>query len=187
MADIAGYVIYKLFGTNGGGVGPAEQVANCGMTLDGGLYSFDGYMFGYLQGDPSKVLQTITAMQAWQARELTYQDAVKWANSSIPVNTTQPDQAMPGPVMYVGPAEIDSTGMIVRPMSETPWDTTGVETWESGRCDILNNLSNSDPEISRVVEDLIDLLIAKGVFNISELPSQARNKLDSRNSWRSQL
>jgi hypothetical protein len=49
------------------------------------------------------------------------------------------------------------------------------------------NLEASDPKMSRVTEDLIDLLVSKGVFEITELPQVAQDKLAERDLWRTQL
>ncbi|GGC80427.1 hypothetical protein [Marinobacter halophilus] len=38
----------------------------------------------------------------------------------------------------------------------------------------------SDAELVRVIEDLVDILTAKGVFQYTELPPEVRNKLNSR-------
>ncbi len=45
-------------------------------------------------------------------------------------------------------------------------------------------LDRSDAEMSRVLEDLVDLLIRKGVIEASELPTTARNKLIRRRDLR---
>lgn len=51
----------------------------------------------------------------------------------------------------------------------------------------LNALRSSDLEFVRVLEDVIDLLIEKGVISFTDLPSAARDKLMSRQSMRRQV
>lgn len=43
----------------------------------------------------------------------------------------------------------------------------------------------SDAELIRVIEDLVDILTAKGVFQYTELPLEVRQKLNSRKALRS--
>lgn len=51
--------------------------------------------------------------------------------------------------------------------------------------EIFNQLlTESDTSITRVIEDLINLLIEKKVINFTELPVQAREKLQHRQSMR---
>ncbi|KPQ27870.1 MAG: hypothetical protein HLUCCX14_13350 [Marinobacter excellens HL-55] len=38
----------------------------------------------------------------------------------------------------------------------------------------------SDADLVRVIEDLVDILTQKGIFQYTELPSEVRNKLNSR-------
>lgn len=48
----------------------------------------------------------------------------------------------------------------------------------------LETLRASDDEFIRVLEDLIDLLVAKGVIGLNELPAAVRGKLDRRAALR---
>jgi hypothetical protein len=48
-------------------------------------------------------------------------------------------------------------------------------------------LSTSDEEMIRVIEDLIDLLIAKQVFIFTELPKPVREKLSRRHKLRKEV
>ncbi|MBP5857614.1 hypothetical protein KAJ83_11385 [Marivibrio halodurans] len=57
----------------------------------------------------------------------------------------------------------------------------------SGARDPRNMLAQSDLEMSRVLEDLIDLLIRKGVLSPGELPTTARDKLSRRRELRGHL
>ncbi len=51
----------------------------------------------------------------------------------------------------------------------------------------LQELSVSDADMSRVIEDLVYALIAKGVLLFTDLPPAARRKLLSRRQMRDQL
>jgi hypothetical protein len=51
----------------------------------------------------------------------------------------------------------------------------------------LNQLKQSDLDMIRVLEDLIEVLTAKGVFSITDLPPGAQAKLLSRSSARKAL
>lgn len=51
----------------------------------------------------------------------------------------------------------------------------------------LRQLRSSDLEFVRVLEDVIELLVAKGVISFTELPDAAREKLMSRQSLRRQV
>ncbi len=51
----------------------------------------------------------------------------------------------------------------------------------------LSHLLNSDMDLSRVLEDLIDLLVQRGIINFTELPEAAQKKLLGRRSAREQL
>jgi hypothetical protein len=48
-------------------------------------------------------------------------------------------------------------------------------------------LSQSDTAIARVLEDLIDVLITRGVIQFTDLPQAAQNKLLSRRQTRARL
>ncbi|EIC30281.1 MULTISPECIES: hypothetical protein [Methylomicrobium] len=49
------------------------------------------------------------------------------------------------------------------------------------------SLSDSDSDMIRVIEDLIELLIAKNVFTFTELPEAVQRKLGSRRRLREDL
>jgi len=49
------------------------------------------------------------------------------------------------------------------------------------------SLSDSDTEMIRVIEDLVDLLIAKNIITFTDLPSAAQLKLGSRRQMREDL
>ncbi|HET8789654.1 MAG TPA: tryptophan synthase subunit beta like protein [Modicisalibacter sp.] len=51
----------------------------------------------------------------------------------------------------------------------------------------LRQLRSSDLEFVRVLEDVIELLVAKGVISFTDLPDAAREKLMSRKSLRRQV
>jgi hypothetical protein len=49
------------------------------------------------------------------------------------------------------------------------------------------SLSDSDSEMIRVIEDLVELLITKNVFTFTELPEAVQRKLSSRRRLREDL
>lgn len=51
----------------------------------------------------------------------------------------------------------------------------------------LNALLATDSDIPRITEDLIDLLVSKGVFTLNELPADAKNKFNNRKVKRAEL
>ncbi|NYT25237.1 hypothetical protein H0A73_16685 [Alcaligenaceae bacterium] len=50
-----------------------------------------------------------------------------------------------------------------------------------------DDFSRMDTEFIRVLEDLIDVLVAKGVINLTDLPPQALEKLSLRRNARRRL
>lgn len=54
----------------------------------------------------------------------------------------------------------------------------------NGKTENQTELRASDLELIRVIEDLVDILTAKGVFQFTELPSQVQAKLNSRRVMR---
>lgn len=55
------------------------------------------------------------------------------------------------------------------------------------RVDSEAYLSRSDQELARVVEDLIEVLVDKGVILFTDLPPAAQHKLSARRSARARL
>jgi len=53
-----------------------------------------------------------------------------------------------------------------------------------GRSDPAEQFAKLDADFVRVLEDVIDTLIAKNVLNITDLPAEAQAKLFSRKSYR---
>lgn len=53
--------------------------------------------------------------------------------------------------------------------------------------DIKQQLSSSDLEFVRVLEDLIEVLISNGTIRLTDLPPQALAKLNERKRTRKQL
>ena len=51
----------------------------------------------------------------------------------------------------------------------------------------VDALTQSDAAIARVLEDLIDVLINKGVIQFTDLPEAAQNKLMTRRQTRAKL
>jgi len=58
---------------------------------------------------------------------------------------------------------------------------------QDGAAATLLDLAESDLEMARVVEDLVELLILKGVISLDDLPSKAQDKLSRRQVWRGSL
>ncbi len=52
--------------------------------------------------------------------------------------------------------------------------------------DVQDFLRNLDVDLVRVLEDVIDLLVAQGVFRFTDLPASAQEKLMFRKNLRSQ-
>lgn len=53
--------------------------------------------------------------------------------------------------------------------------------------DRLGRLRDSDADMIRVLEDLIDVLVERGVLRYTDLPEAARNKLRARAEYRAGL
>ncbi|BBP83963.1 MULTISPECIES: tryptophan synthase subunit beta [unclassified Pseudomonas] len=88
-----------------------------------------------------------------------------------------------GQLVRVEAAEFEgSTGML-------PADDQLVLAWYSNQTveASLLQLKQSDQEMIRVLEDLIGLLMTKGVIRITDLPQAAQSKLLSRNQAREAL
>ncbi|HDG1692598.1 TPA: tryptophan synthase subunit beta [Kluyvera georgiana] len=94
--------------------------------------------------------------------------------------------------------ERDGEGRIVRVeaaefrgMTEQSAETTAeIGEWlkvESLRAATLQRLQQSDLDMVRVLEDLIEVLMSKGVISITDLPPAAQNKLLNRAQARQTL
>ncbi|WP_312985461.1 tryptophan synthase subunit beta [Atlantibacter sp.] len=94
--------------------------------------------------------------------------------------------------------ERDATGRIIRVaaapfagMTEEQQHTTPeIGEWlkkQDTRTATLLQLQRSDLEMVRVLEDLIEVLMSKGVISITDLPHAAQTKLMSRAQARRQL
>lgn len=70
-----------------------------------------------------------------------------------------------------------------------PADHPEIAAWLSDQSaeDSLSQLRQSDHEMVRVLEDLIDVLISKGVISITDLPPPAQAKLLQRTRARDTL
>ncbi|MBB5321449.1 hypothetical protein [Marinobacter oulmenensis] len=68
---------------------------------------------------------------------------------------------------------------------QLPTDNEELLAFLSSEDDPENLFRKSDAELIRVIEDLVDILTAKGVFQYTELPLQVRQKLNSRKALRS--
>ncbi|WP_312973900.1 tryptophan synthase subunit beta [Atlantibacter sp.] len=94
--------------------------------------------------------------------------------------------------------ERDATGRIIR-VAATPFigmteeqqhTTPEIGEWlkkQDARTATLLKLQRSDLEMVRVLEDLIEVLMSKGVISITDLPHAAQTKLMNRAQARRQL
>jgi hypothetical protein len=57
----------------------------------------------------------------------------------------------------------------------------------TGAQNVRSRLGQSDTEMARITEDLIDVLIAKNIINFTDFPGQAQQKLINRRNLRSNL
>ena len=71
-------------------------------------------------------------------------------------------------------------------MSDQQQDNDG-STPMQGSPDAQEFLASSDLDLVRVLEDLVDLLVDKGVIRFTDLPGSAQAKLMNRKSARSNL
>lgn len=77
----------------------------------------------------------------------------------------------------------DASGRISG-LSASPGDNTECTTVDDP--DVQDFLHRLDIDLVRVLEDVIDLLVARGVFRFTDLPDSAQQKLMFRKSLRSQ-
>ena len=70
-----------------------------------------------------------------------------------------------------------------------PTDTKVLEFLLEGESDEIRKqfLTITDVELVRVIEDLVELLIKKGIILFTELPEAARNKLITRKQARAAI
>mgnify|MGYP001243428852 CR=1 FL=1 len=57
----------------------------------------------------------------------------------------------------------------------------------TGAQNVRTRLDQSDSEMARITEDLIDVLIGKNIINFTDFPGQAQEKLINRRKLRSNL
>lgn len=69
---------------------------------------------------------------------------------------------------------------------ELPDDDSEVRAWRSAQ-DSLAHLRQSDLEMVRVLEDLVNALLDKGVLRVTDLPEAAQAKLAERSRARDAL
>lgn len=89
----------------------------------------------------------------------------------------------------------DENGRLVRVEREpfaggqgAPADDPEVLAWMSGALDArLQSLQRSDLELVRVIEDLVGVLVGRGLIRYTDLPEAARRKLDERAVARAEL
>lgn len=77
----------------------------------------------------------------------------------------------------------DESGKVTS-LSASPAD--GAEPASIDDSDVQEFLRRSDIDLVRVLEDVIDLLVAGGVFRFTDLPDSAQQKLLFRKTLRSQ-
>lgn len=65
--------------------------------------------------------------------------------------------------------------------------TTRVKTQEQIQAEARHELAATDKEVARVAEDVIALLVSKGMFTESELPVKAQETIAKRKALRGQL
>lgn len=58
---------------------------------------------------------------------------------------------------------------------------------DKAKAEVVANLSATDKDMARVGEDLLALLISKGIILMSELPQQAQDKINERAALRAQI
>ncbi|TVP53384.1 MAG: hypothetical protein EA349_13875 [Halomonadaceae bacterium] len=69
-------------------------------------------------------------------------------------------------------------------LEELPDDDEELSGFMANSGDTSSVFKKSDIELIRVIEDLVDILTQKGVFQYTELPVEVRNKLNSRKALR---
>lgn len=86
------------------------------------------------------------------------------------------------------------SGQIVEwPWGEQPSDqeilniVNEYNTVQLPKIQALDELESTDKDMARVAEDIIDLLIFKGILTKQELPATAREKIEQRKILRSKL
>ena len=117
--SVQAYLQYHLLNLDGAGHQPYHQVAQAGMSFEGGHYARDGKILGYLSGDAGRVTDTIAALSPWRVLQLTPNEALAWAETVVPLNS---EIEMPDGTRYVGAAEFDADGRVTQPFSEAPWE-----------------------------------------------------------------
>lgn len=58
---------------------------------------------------------------------------------------------------------------------------------QDGATQTLLDLSRSDMEMARVIEDVVELLVMNGTITLDQLPLAAQEKLNRRQTWRGSL
>ncbi len=81
----------------------------------------------------------------------------------------------------ISEAEIFASGFLERLVGSEVGREVGADSAE-GR-----HLASSDLELVRVIEDLVDLLVDKGVILFTELPESAQKKVLARQQLRSRI
>jgi hypothetical protein len=70
---------------------------------------------------------------------------------------------------------------------ELPADDPAIATFFAGVGSEASPLDATDQDLIRVLEDVVDLLIAKGVILFTELPVDAQQKIMRRQQMRSEI
>jgi len=87
------------------------------------------------------------------------------------------------------PPRIDFTEDATEGQKAAAWDVFNNFDWEAAeeRAKAEEELAASDAKMSRVIEDVVDLLVARGVFARADLPQSAQDKLATRSALRVKL
>jgi hypothetical protein len=70
---------------------------------------------------------------------------------------------------------------------ELPNDHPAIAAFVAGVGSDVSSLEDSDKDLVRVLEDLVDLLIAKGLILFTDLPAEAQQKIMRRQQLRFKL
>lgn len=68
-----------------------------------------------------------------------------------------------------------------------PWDDPGIQAFLQDSLGQGNPLSQTDSGLARVLEDLVDVLITRGLIQFTDLPEAAQSKLFDRRRVRASL
>ncbi len=90
-----------------------------------------------------------------------------------------------GPKKFIVHSDDAGVDAVVQAHLLTDWDEWRIN--EKSRLETVDQISQTDKEMARVGEDLLNVLINKGVIALTDLPQTAQNKLSQRAVLRSKL